>query len=749
MHVKDNITPGRKLSKYLPFFGTGTNGIAGHAFIVFCVIVAILFVLFVCLTSLTFLIKKYKSSLIWQSVVCTVYSFLFILAIVYSVLLETDVTMNVKIISTLMVVLTVLYVPVLISSWALLFWIWAAPQQNLKVKKVDIKQQLEERDAGIDDLFSTVRPYKYQIRSIKHHHATELIDQSLFFDYFNFGQLRKHDRKSYAKNCFRRSLLDKGNMWKIILYFVLPAAVSQMVFFSYTLFDKFFVVQFAPHAYASTGLSHGEIVDQINIATRYVIVIDNLIMAGPVMLSTSASLMFSYAFGRKNPVEVRRVVGNSFTAGAFVSVITVVIAISLAPYLILFQSASSDKNNLAYKMAYPFVIIMVSSLPIRVLQAVGLNLIRAEGHPNVSLIILICSCFSNILLNFVLVKYTMLGLDGSAAASFSVFAITAFASWGYILFNRTSWIRCGWKDLKINTRLFPNFFILGFVNFVLSFVFGISILITGHIVGTLPFTAKDNPSSGGNTGTMGLMIAYSAISSWLTLIVQIAQGIGIGIMVVLGYCYAQHKIKRCHQLVKTMFYLMTTWSLSMVLMFLILRVQLIKLYVRDDRLPIHKYAWFLFFYCCVFIFTPLVWATTYVLLVTLQAKKAIYLALLRTWVIYLSILFILWGIGWVIASHNPNNPLGGGMFFYFRSCVTVISTSVGFFYYRALKKQFSQILKSTEAESQEDKEIKLFEEILILYDCNLKKIVKNFCFDDIKHKINKSEEFLHTKSTVY
>lgn len=184
------------------------------------------------------------------------------------------------------------------------------------------------------------------------------------------------------------------------------------------MFDKILVIAFAPHAYPS--LAHSVITSSLNLATRYTSSIDLLMVAFVSFVIYAASIFFSYGFARRNAYETRRVVGNSLVFAFLISVIATALMFAIIPSILRLQIRNNSSSSFVYKLSYHFIIIFVMGLPLRTFGYLLLTFISREGHTFVSLVLLIASLLFNILLNYLLLSQTSLGIIASSLATVSI-----------------------------------------------------------------------------------------------------------------------------------------------------------------------------------------------------------------------------------------------------------------------------------------------------------------------------------------
>lgn len=186
---------------------------------------------------------------------------------------------------------------------------------------------------------------------------------------------------------------------KTFFRFAVPSVASMLVYSLYTIMDGIFL----SHAVGEYALA------AINLVMPYI----NAVFAVAVFFSMGTSTVVTIALGRGEKDEANRVfTQNTWTMFILAFAFAVLVELFTEP-LALFLGAT--ENTLGYVMTYlrivaPFTFFFMVEYSLEVL-------VKAGGHPVMS-IISMTSCFSvNIVLHLVLVVWLGFGVAGGAAAT--------------------------------------------------------------------------------------------------------------------------------------------------------------------------------------------------------------------------------------------------------------------------------------------------------------------------------------------
>ena len=364
------------VSKYIPFFGNSHAPLNSMPYIIFLIFIVLgvgILISFITPFWRARKINHVKASYLLFTIFISV---LTLLALVYTILLGSDPSLSSDALFYLMLLMFLCYLPVLFSCLICLF-IVKPISSDLVVTKVTLTKKISKavQVNNIEEIFRNIKKPDHWVSD-----GNIVTDTSDFIDY---KQVKRTDFKTrilFMRGKRREAIFRSAGLWTTLLFVCVPCVIQQLIYTSYLFVDKVIAIKFAPHAYVSWGLDHNGIVDNINLATRYASVISTGLIAFTLLVALSSSILFAYAYGRRNANEASKVVGNSITNSIIVSIIVVVFGFLLTPTLIKFQQgANANSNSIDFRMALWFVRILFLCFPLQMFSTLLTTYIRTQG----------------------------------------------------------------------------------------------------------------------------------------------------------------------------------------------------------------------------------------------------------------------------------------------------------------------------------------------------------------------------------
>lgn len=165
-------------------------------------------------------------------------------------------------------------------------------------------------------------------------------------------------------------------------------------------------------------------------------VISNMIVNFFNGMSVGSNVVISRAFGAGNRDVLRQKIQTAFTFSVVLGVALSVLGILFAPQLLLLAGAKDDY----YQEALLYLRVYLAGLMFTVIYNNGAGILRAVGSSGVPFRILVLSCCTNILLDFLFVGVLPLGVVGVGLAT--VLAQGMSVVLVYRAINRLQDLRC-------------------------------------------------------------------------------------------------------------------------------------------------------------------------------------------------------------------------------------------------------------------------------------------------------------------
>ncbi len=656
------FTTPKAVSYCIPFIHNIKNNINKDAYIIMIFTILISIGILAAVIVPMILFKSNNKSYIHAKIITVFYTVMFMVSITYSIMLSTDknepinitklkpIIMNIR---HLIIFITISYIPTL---FFVIHFLLLQRQKYIILGK-DYKKIIKpnyDRQKIVKDIFSNVPKIKVIEDKNKE-------NPNVFFDYTYFAKQKKDKRKTYIKNKRKEILFRQSGIWITILLICVPSVMQQLIYSSYNFVDKLLAINLAVHAYTA-HYSFDTIVSSLNSASRFGSVVSNLMNGFTVLVVISVSLLFSYGYGRRNRQEVKRVVGNGIFNVVLVTVIITTLFISFAKQIILFQQNNSQgTSSLEYKMAISYVSIWILAYPLQIASSFVLTMLRSEGKALISFCILTVSFLINALFNWFLLTETNLGLSASAVATAMVYFLVLVIGLFFIFYDKNSWIRCSWSDLKPDGKIMKYLYIYGIINFVSTTSSSLSLFILNYIVAWIPMSHNDLAGDSNNI-VNGIVQNFAAMSPWWIFFFSPIVGFTQGARNIMSYTYAAKKYDRYWQFIKKFYLILLLWTLFIVISVASYGQYLLEIFIRDSQLKQHAIA----NYKLVFIFISFlfVFATGSYVAIPLyqsmgQTNKSLLVSSLRSWIVIMPLMFICYALSWCAYDGNlySNAPL--------------------------------------------------------------------------------------------
>ncbi|PKM50460.1 MAG: MATE family efflux transporter [Firmicutes bacterium HGW-Firmicutes-7] len=297
---------------------------------------------------------------------------------------------------------------------------------------------------------------------------------------------------------------------KLLFKFSIPAIGGMIVNSLYNLVDRIFIGRIDSLAMTGIGLS-----------LPFIILISAVIS----LVGIGASAIISMRLGQNRKEDAERVIGNAVSLLAVLMLmVTIIGLIFKIPILNIFGASNA---TIGYASKYITIILYGT-----VFQGIGtglINIIRAEGSPYKTMIIIVVGTVLNIILDPILIFTFNMGIAGAAWATIisqlvaSVLIISHFLS-------KKSKLKLQRKNLKFNIAAIKDILSIGFSPFVMQLAAVIVSIILNNSL----------REYGGDIA----IGAMTVIHSIMVLFLMSAMGITQGAQPIIGYNYGAERFDR-------------------------------------------------------------------------------------------------------------------------------------------------------------------------------------------------------------
>lgn len=308
-----------------------------------------------------------------------------------------------------------------------------------------------------------------------------------------------------------------GNLFKVWSKFVSASVIGVILNTIYTMVDGIFVGQGTGEA----GLAG------VNLAWPAVTVILGI----GLLFGSGASSLISICLGSHDKERAERLLGTVLKSLLIIGVGLMILGPLFANPIIKFLGATEE--TFGYTKDY-FIVIYLMAIPYLLANALN-PLVRADGNPHLSMLMVGAGAIGNIILDWLFVIELGMGTMGAALATGAGVIFSTIIGLWYFLSGK-SHVKFHKKYFKIDKKLLKDIFKIGFVSFMIQISIGVVILVQNVILYQY-----------GNTADIAIFCVTGYVISLYT---QLCVGMSQGMQPLIGCHYGANQIKRMHKLLQ-------------------------------------------------------------------------------------------------------------------------------------------------------------------------------------------------------
>ena len=316
-----------------------------------------------------------------------------------------------------------------------------------------------------------------------------------------------------------QQILGTEPIGKLLLKYSLPAIIGMMVNGLYNVVDRIFIGNIpgvGPLAITGLGVT---------------MPIMTIILAFGLLIGVGTATNISIKLGQGKREDAEKLIGNAITLAILVGLMITTLGIIFEDQILTLFGASTD--SLYYAKAYINIILLGS-----VFNLMGFafnHIIRGDGNPKLSAIIMIAGCVTNIVLDAVFIFGFNMGIQGAAIAT--VISQFVTAAWGLSYYLRgKSNLRFDKANLKLDKSLIAIIFSIGVAPFAMQIAASCVQIISNNALRTY-----------GGDLAIGAM---ATVNSILTLLSMPIIGISQGAQPIVGFNYGCKRYDRAEKTLK-------------------------------------------------------------------------------------------------------------------------------------------------------------------------------------------------------
>lgn len=302
--------------------------------------------------------------------------------------------------------------------------------------------------------------------------------------------------------------LGKEKISKLILAFSIPCVVSMLINSVYNIVDQIFI-----------GKGVGTLG---NAATNVIFPLVIIFNATAGLIGNGASANFSLRMGEGKKDEAGKSIGQSLVLTVIVSLVLALCAYVFLPQLIRLFGCTDNVYD--YALSYGRIIVL--GAPFMIIYSALSNIIRADGSPKYSMIMLVIGAVINIILDPIFIILFDMGVEGGALAT----VIGQFVSFviALVYIKRIKSVRLSKESVKLDKNVF-KILSLGLSSFITQCTILVLFVFMNNVMtrfGALSKFGEDIPLS-----------VYGVVSKINSLFISTVLGVSIGAQPIIGYNY--------------------------------------------------------------------------------------------------------------------------------------------------------------------------------------------------------------------
>ena len=264
-----------------------------------------------------------------------------------------------------------------------------------------------------------------------------------------------------------QQVLGTESIGKLLLKYSVPAIIGMMVNALYNVVDRMFIGNIpdvGPMAITGLGVT---------------MPIMTIMLAFGMLVGIGSATNISIKLGQGKREEAENIIGNAISLSVIIGILITVIGTLFSNNILKAFGASS--STLAYAKSYISIILLGS-----VFNIMGMmfnNIIRGDGNPKLSAIIMAVGCATNIILDALFIFGFNMGIQGAALATIISQAVTSLWGLSYYLKGKSN-LKFKKSSLKLNSDLVKIIFSIGSAPFAMQIAASMVQVLNNHSLST-------------------------------------------------------------------------------------------------------------------------------------------------------------------------------------------------------------------------------------------------------------------------
>ena len=347
--------------------------------------------------------------------------------------------------------------------------------------------------------------------------------------------------------------LGKENINKLLISFAIPCVISMLINSVYNIVDQIFI-----------GKGVGTLGNAATNVIFPLVIIFNAV-AGLIGNGAAANLSLKLGEGKKE--EGGKIVGSAVTVSVIFSIVLSVIAYLFLPKLVYMFGCT--KNVYQYAIDYGRIIIL--GAPFMIIYSALSQLIRADGSPKYSMVLLVVGAILNIILDPIFIFTFNMGVKGGAIATV-IGQIVSFIM-AILYLRKVKSVKLEKESFKVDKSITRTLG-LGLSSFITqSTVLALFVFMNNMMTkyGALTKYGADIPLS-----------VYGVISKINSLYISTILGISIGAQPIIGFNYGAGNYERVKETLRKVLTINLVVGLIFNIIFYLFPKEIVSIFIANS-----------------------------------------------------------------------------------------------------------------------------------------------------------------------
>ena len=347
--------------------------------------------------------------------------------------------------------------------------------------------------------------------------------------------------------------LGKENINKLLISFAIPCVISMLINSVYNIVDQIFI-----------GKGVGTLGNAATNVIFPLVIIFNAV-AGLIGNGAAANLSLKLGEGKKE--EGGKIVGNAVTVSIIFSIILSVIAYFFLPKLVYMFGCTEN----VYQYAVDYGKIIILGAPFMIIYSALSQLIRADGSPKYSMVLLVVGAILNIILDPIFIFTFNMGVKGGAIATV-IGQIVSFVM-AILYLRKVKSVKLEKESFKVDKSITRTLG-LGLSSFITqSTVLALFVFMNNMMTkyGALTKYGADIPLS-----------VYGVISKINSLYISAILGISIGAQPIIGFNYGAGNYERVKETLRKVLTINLVVGLIFNIIFYLFPKEIVSIFITNS-----------------------------------------------------------------------------------------------------------------------------------------------------------------------